>query len=292
MLHPLDDLIDAPPDGRQARDFLVTKEHRRFIEFADACRRERYIGVCYGPPGVGKTLSARRYSHWDTIAPWLRVCYAYGVPDPFEDDPEPRPGPDVLAEARSVLWTPTVTVTARQLEQRVPLLCQRFNAIVDHHLEPGSQHVVFADAAWHVELLIVDEADRLKTTALEQLRDIFDRSSFGLILIGMPGLEKRLARYPQLYSRIGFAHNYRPLSSDELRFVLAHHWQRLGLTLSAEDFTDTEAVAAVARITGGNFRLVHRLFAQIQRILEINQLTTVTREVVEAARETLVIGAT
>lgn len=152
--------------------------------------------------------------------------------------------------------------------------------------------MIFTDATWHVELLIVDEADRLKTTALEQLRDIFDRGSFGLILIGMPGLERRLARYPQLYSRIGFAHHYRPVSGDELRFVLGHHWQRLGLTLSAEDFTDAEAVAAVARITGGNFRLVHRLFGQIQRILEINQLTIVTREVVGAARETLVIGAT
>ncbi len=175
----------------------------------------------------------------------------------------------------------------------MPLLCQRFNAIVDHHLEPrGGQPVVFADAAWHTELLIVDEADRLKTTALEQLRDIFDRGSFGVILIDMPGLERRLARYPQLYSRIGFAHHYRPLSGDELRFVLADHSRRLGLTLSADDFTDAEAVAAVARITGGNFRLVHRLFGQIQRILEINQLTTVTREVVETARETLVIGAT
>ena len=132
--------------------------------------------------------------------------------------------------------------------------------------------------------------DRLKTTGLEQLRDFFDRHPVAVILIGMPGLEKRLARYPQLYSRIGFAHHYRPLSGDELRFVLAHHWQRLGLTLSADDFTDTEAVATVARITGGNFRLVHRLFAQIHRILDINQLRTVTREVVEAARESLVIG--
>jgi DNA transposition AAA+ family ATPase len=140
-------------------------------------------------------------------------------------------------------------------------------------------------------LLIVDKADRLKTTGLEQLRDFFDRHPVAVILIGMPGLERRLARYPQLYSRIGFAHDYRPLSGDELRFVLAHRWQRLGLTLSADDFTDTEAVATVARITGGNFRLAHRLFAQIHRILDINQLRTVTREVVEAARESLVIGA-
>ena len=56
----------------------------------------------------------------------------------------------------------------------------------------------------------------------------------------------------------------------------------LSLTLSADDFTDTEALAAVARITGGNFRLVQRLFAQIQRIMEINNLSTITKEVVAA----------
>lgn len=40
-------------------------------EFGGAVLRDRYIDVCYGPPRVGKALSARRDSHWDTLAPFL-----------------------------------------------------------------------------------------------------------------------------------------------------------------------------------------------------------------------------
>jgi DNA transposition AAA+ family ATPase len=75
-----------------------------------------------------------------------------------------------------------------------------------------------------------------------------------------------------------------------LRFVLAHKWAELGLIFAPDDYIDAEALAAIARTTGGNFRLVQRLFAQIARVLEINRLRTITKEVVETARESLVIG--
>jgi DNA transposition AAA+ family ATPase len=130
---------------------------------------------------------------------------------------------------------------------------------------------------------------RLKTQRLEQLRNSFDRHDIGLILIGMPGFEKQLARYPQLYSRIGFAHQYRPPGGSDVLPVLALYWTGLGLPFELVTPAIEEAALAITRITGGNFRLIERLMGQITRLMSINHLDGTTAEVVEAARETLVI---
>ena len=262
--------------GAGPSEFLVTKEYRRFAEFCEACRRDRYIGLCYGPPGVGKTLSARHYAQWSTFEAHQLEYF--------------EPPDNQLASCRTLYYLPAVSNTPRSIANALDGLHFRFNCLVDQACQALGQEIdVDRD---YCELILVDEADRLKMQSLEQLRDAYDRGNFGLIFMGMPGLEKRLSRYPQLYSRVGFAHAFRALSVEEMQFILAHHWERLGLTLERSDFSDSEAVAAVIRITGGNFRLVYRLFAQIGRILQINGFSSITKEVVEAARECLVIGPT
>ena len=139
-------------------------------------------------------------------------------------------------------------------------------------------------------LILVDEADRLKMASLEQMRAIFDTGGIGLVLIGMPGIEKRLARYPQFYSRIGFVHEFRTLSADQVRELLTHRWRPAGVALPNTGEFDAETVASIIRVTGGNFRLLGRLLTQVERILEINRLNRVTAAVIDAARESLVIG--
>jgi hypothetical protein len=272
-------------DALPSPTFLVTNEYRRFTEFADAVRRDRYIGLCYGPPGVGKTLSARYYSHWDATENYISKLQR-PAPDRFTF----RVPPAGLETARTVFWTAPVSVTARQINGQLAGWCEHVNAAIRQM--PGVRWQPQRPGTFpHVELVVVDEADRLKTTGLEQLRDLYDRHRFGLVLIGMPGLQRRLTRYPQLFSRVGFAHEYRPLGQRELLDLLATHAPQLGLELRVGALDDPDALAAIARITGGNFRLLQRLFAQINRIAAINDLTTVTRDVVETARDSLIIGA-
>ncbi|WP_342042857.1 hypothetical protein [Bacillus sp. OTU2372] len=71
-----------------------------------------------------------------------------------------------------------------------------------------------------VDLVIVDEDDRLKLPGIEVLRELFDDTEIGMVMIGMPGMQRKLSRYPQLYSRIGFSHEYKTLGEDELQFIL------------------------------------------------------------------------
>lgn len=259
----------APP-------FLVTKEYRRFAEFCDACRQYRYIGVCHGPPGVGKTLSTRHYAHWDRFEP---IIY-----DAFQLLDRPAE----LVNWRTVVYSPAVLASPKRLEKELLGICALLNGSIDTILHPNEPPIL--PRRTYTDLILIDEADRLKVQTLEQVRDIYDRMNVGMVLIGMPGLEKRLSRYPQLYSRVGFVHQFRLLSSIELQRILQQKWEELGLALSPDDLEDAEAVAAVARITNGNFRLIQRLFSQIQRIMEINQVSRITEEVVQAARESLVIG--
>ena len=269
--------------GQRNGTFIVTKEHRRFMEFVSAVKKHRYIGICFGPAGVGKTVSAKRCARWDKTGPLIDT---WGPRDPSD-----MIAYKALSKSRTAFYTPTVSEPARQTRDELGTLINRIEGCIELAQFP-ERLFPSQNQSEKIELLVIDEAERLSAQGLEHVRDIFDRTGIGVILIGMPGLERRLERYPQFYSRIGFAHHYRILKGDELTFVLTRHWRKLGLQLDGADFTDHQAIASITRITGGNFRLLHRLFVQIERILKINELSLVTDDVVEAARSTLVIGAT
>ncbi|EAD4041847.1 ATP-binding protein, partial [Listeria monocytogenes] len=68
--------------------------------------------------------------------------------------------------------------------------------------------------------------------------------------------------------------------------------QDIGLAIDYENFEDYDAINRIIKLTNGNFRLLQRLFTQIDRIMEINNLEKISSDVVQAARESLIIGFT
>jgi hypothetical protein len=232
--------------------FVETSEHRKFVEFSDACKAYRYIGLCYGPPGVGKTLSARRYSRADSLAGYDRWNDATIPPMMFDTvlytaevvNTPSRVASD-LGRAREKLTGIAVRPIEREAHTVLETIRLRDEARRREILErpgcsprdrPAMDPIYFQTYQYYqarqkevsdpTTLIVVDEADRLQMNSLEQVRSVFDSGDMGMILIGMPGIEKRIARFPQLYSRIGFVHEFRPLVPRRSKSFLSdagHH---------------------------------------------------------------------
>lgn len=141
-----------------------------------------------------------------------------------------------------------------------------------------------------VDLIIVDEVDRLKLPGIEVLRELFDDTGIGIVMIGMPGMQRKLSRYPQLYSRIGFSHEYKELGEDELQFILENRLRKISNYKGMDQFENYEAMRELIRVTRGNFRILDRMLAQIERIMKINHLSSINKEVIDTAKSILVIG--
>jgi hypothetical protein len=93
--------------------------------------------------------------------------------------------------------------------------------------------------------------ERLQMNSLEQMRSIFDEGTAGTVLIGLPGIEKRVARFPQFYSRIGFVHEFRSLDASQVQELLEKQWTPAGVVLPNEQLVP-EVIASLIRMTGGN----------------------------------------
>jgi DNA transposition AAA+ family ATPase len=288
---------------------VETLEYLRFVEFYDACREFRYIGLCYGAPGIGKTLSALKYSRAEMILKVHREpaesrdqlpidtgSYTTEVVNtPARVQFDIRSTRERLQEValRPIRKAATDTLNAIRLNdqaRRAEIMnkpgcspCDR-PAVDPSYFETFEHFQALKRAVPDpTTLILVDEADRL------HMRSIFDNGGIGIVLIGMPGIEKRVARFPQFYSRIGFVHEFRPLDEAQMTTLLNEGWLPAGVKLPVAVLSP-DVIATLIRMRGGNFRLLTRLLAQVERVLKVNQADVVSKEIVTAARDSLVIG--
>ncbi len=105
--------------------------------------------------------------------------------DQFPHKPFASPGSPTYAEVlpcRTVYYTAPVAATAPRIEREVMTLQASLAYLVEaaEHASRGKDDILMAyRLPKRTELVIVDEADRLKMAGLEQLRDLYDKGNFG-----------------------------------------------------------------------------------------------------------------
>lgn len=261
--------------------FIATKQYKQFVEFCRACHRDRYIGLCYGPAGAGKTESTLHYTNWKKITKHFADSSISNQPAPAF----------AMSNWNTIPYTPQIMATPKDVVYEIKEQQRKFNHLKEWSLFPNGipTHVRLENRNF-AELVIIDEAERLKPQSFELIRELYDAGQATFIFIGMPGIEKIIARFPQLYSRVGFVHQFKNLGKSEVEFIIAKHFSKLGVSIDESVFGDQEAVSTIIRMTNGNFRLVNRLLKQSKRIMQVNCMTSLTTEIIEAARKCLLIG--
>jgi DNA transposition AAA+ family ATPase len=262
-------------ENKEAR-FLITSQYRRFAEFCNKSQTSKFIGLFYGKTGLGKTESALHYSNWRLVESLLNKPAAARVI------------PTSIVHCSAAVFTPDVNISTSKLESNIKVLRNRFDELLDQATTwHGTDCAQFYPHRF-LKLLIIDEADRLKLGALEVVRDLYDRKNLSIVLVGSPGIERRLKRsgYGQLHSRFNLIYEMQPLNTNEMTLFISQKWLELRLPLTADDAVSK----AIMRISNGNFRVLIRIFSEIERLQRLNCLSMITPEVVEVARQSLLLG--
>jgi hypothetical protein len=119
--------------------FASTKESRQFGELCDACHTSRYIGICHGTPGVGKTRSAREYARWDALSSLFpeelfTLVGRRHLDDQFPHKPFASPGSPAFSDilpCRTVYYTVPVGASASRIEREVMALSAQLSYVVE-----------------------------------------------------------------------------------------------------------------------------------------------------------------
>ena len=256
--------------------FGQTKPYQSFVECCDTCRRFRYVAVCYGPAGVGKTIAARWYANWDEIEPLLM---RRGVRMPADGMELPHP--------RVALYSPRTAIKPKQIENDVALLMWSLENLgkvsLTQHLEASlAGETVVSEG---LELLIIDNVHRLDVQCMDVVQDIYDRYRIGVVLLGSEVLaEKHLKRLEHLRVRVGDVRPFGVLSRNEIFEMLPHMLLGFNLDFQAEQgLTLAQLTDDIHHATNGNVSLMRQFLTQIVIVLQEKKTAVVTESIVQRA---------
>jgi hypothetical protein len=224
------------------KQFVKTANLHRFLAGLDALEKraapEACIMVVTSEPGYGKTRTLHWYSTQSADAIYLRAKSGY-TRHWF------------LAE-----------------------LLKELNGV------PSSKNEdMFREAVKRMQgrnyTLIVDEAEHAvaDTQVLEAIRDLADLLETPVVLVGMEAIQARIARHPQISSRVAAVVQFQPASVEDITQVAKELMD--GLVLQ------DELIADIQKQTKGRMREVMNALAVCERVSRQRKVKTLDRRDLE-----------
>jgi DNA transposition AAA+ family ATPase len=220
------------------KGFVQNSNYARFLQAVKAVEqrgaREASLMLVTGPAGLGKSETVDRFAV-DTNAVYLRAKETWS-----------KRG--MLSEMADTLRIQT-NATNHEMQARI------IGAI-------GARQTP----------IIIDEAEftiRSSASILECVRDISDLTETLVVLVGMESIESRIARYPQISSRIAQVVHFQTLTEQDIQ-------------LTCKQLAEVEITADLQRElhrqSDGKMRLLMNGIATIERIAKANSLDRATAE--------------
>ncbi len=113
-----------------------------------------------------------------------------------------------------------------------------------------------------VEMLIIDEADRLKAKTFAEVRDIFDKLNIAVVLVGTDRLDTVIGRDEQVQNRFCACYRFGKLSGDN--FIDAVNiWENQILKLPVpSNLTNKKMLTLLGEKTGGYIGLMDMILRE------------------------------
>ena len=113
-----------------------------------------------------------------------------------------------------------------------------------------------------VEMIIIDEADRLKPKTFAEVRDIFDKLEIPVILVGTDRLDTVVKRDEQVYNRFRACHRFGKFSGEDFKGTV-EIWEKQILKLPvASNLSGKTMLKILGEATGGYIGLLDMILRE------------------------------
>ena len=176
--------------------------------------------------------------------------------------------------------------TLKKLNSSLHFLRNKFNLLnldslcwhEPDHLRQGPSRKEF------LELVIVNHAHRLSFDCLDALNDFRKKYKIGVILLGVPGFDRRVKHYDLVGCDVAIFHEYAKPRTEELRQILELKWHAGAVTV------EDAAIMIIEEVTSSNIQKALNIQTEIERVRGINSISIISPEIVQAASTSLLLN--